>query len=326
MRRLEGNLAADLSAAQTELIRARAEADLVYAEKLGQARMAKLEKETQAAVMLAKSLALFEDAKKHTEKLEARGEAPCERRSSTSWLGIEFDLVPYSRDPAPQRIEQENTTPATASASGIKKASRERHPRGREAFLRLGRPGRPALRSSGSCSPSCSSRVARGAASSRSSARGPCASRAGRRSRPCASASGPCSSRASRSRRRLARASSACPPGMRWREAVELRRRGSSRRTTRPAALRPARPRRRGTSSTARRRCSTSRGRREGGDWPLLEVRTKDGNIATSASRCSYRVKPGEARAARARRPAQRVPPARQDARPRRCCWRSSAS
>jgi hypothetical protein len=118
MRKLEGNLAADLSAAQTELIRARAEADLVYAEKVGQGRMLKLEKETQAAVMLAKNLALFEDAKKHTLAMEMRGESAVRAALVDKLLGIEFDLVPYSRDPAPQRIEQETTT---ASAIGIKK-------------------------------------------------------------------------------------------------------------------------------------------------------------------------------------------------------------
>jgi hypothetical protein len=120
MKKLEGNLLADLSAAQTELIRARAEADLAFAEKVGQGRMIKLEKETHAAVALAKSLALFEDAKKHTLAMESRGEAAVRAALVEKLTGIQFDLVPYSRDPAPQRIEQETTT---AAAIGIKKGN-----------------------------------------------------------------------------------------------------------------------------------------------------------------------------------------------------------
>jgi hypothetical protein len=118
MRKLEGNLAADLSAAQTELIRAKSEADLVYQEKVGQGRMTKLEKETQAALSTAKNLALFDDAKKHTLAMEARGESAVRAALVEKLLGIEFDIVPYSRDPAPKRIEQETTT---ASVLGVKK-------------------------------------------------------------------------------------------------------------------------------------------------------------------------------------------------------------
>jgi hypothetical protein len=118
MKQLEGNLAADLSAAQTELIRAKAAADLAYAEKIGQGKVAKLDKETQAALQTAKDLALYDDAKKHVLAMEARGESAVRAALVDKLLGIEFDLVPYSRDPAPQRIEQETTT---ASLVGIKK-------------------------------------------------------------------------------------------------------------------------------------------------------------------------------------------------------------
>lgn len=112
---LVGNLEYDLGVAQKELIRARAEADLAHREIVGAARLAKLEKETSAASLSAKNRALADDAKKHAAALEQRGEAAVRSALVGKLAGIEFSLLPYSRDPAPRRVEQETTT---AAASG----------------------------------------------------------------------------------------------------------------------------------------------------------------------------------------------------------------
>jgi len=118
MTKLEGNLVRDIGKAEGELIRAKAEADLSYLGRVSQARSIQLEKETQAAVLTAKYTALFGDAKAHALALESKGAAAVRAALIDKLSGIEFDLVPYSRDPAPQRIEHEQVT---ASASNGKK-------------------------------------------------------------------------------------------------------------------------------------------------------------------------------------------------------------
>lgn len=106
--KLEGNLARDVGKAEGELIRARAEADNVHAERLSQGRIAKAEKELQAAVLTAKYQGLAEDALARAEELRAHG-AGAVRAALVDQLGeIEFQIVPYSRDAAPQRIEHDN--------------------------------------------------------------------------------------------------------------------------------------------------------------------------------------------------------------------------
>jgi len=110
LKQLRSNLAYDLGVARKEVIRATAEADVSYQEMVTTARLTKLERETAAASESSRNRALFDDAKKHAAALEARGEAAVRSALVSKLAGIEFSLVPYSRDPAPQRIEQETTT------------------------------------------------------------------------------------------------------------------------------------------------------------------------------------------------------------------------
>lgn len=104
---LEGNLARDVGAAVKERIRAVAEADNVHAERVSQGRIAKSEKELQAAVLTAKYLGLAEDARARAEALQVHGSGAVRAALVDRLAGIQFQIVPYSRDPSPQRIEYE---------------------------------------------------------------------------------------------------------------------------------------------------------------------------------------------------------------------------
>jgi hypothetical protein len=107
---LEGNLGRDLGKARNELIRARSEADNVFDERVSQGRIAKAEKELQAAVLTAKYRGLAEDAIARAEALRAHG-AGAVRAALVDQLGeIEIHILPYSRDPSPQRVEHEQQT------------------------------------------------------------------------------------------------------------------------------------------------------------------------------------------------------------------------
>ncbi len=105
--KLEGNLANDVGAAERELVRARAEADNVYAERVSQGRIAKAEKELQADVLTAKYRGLAEDARARADALAAHGSGSVRAALVDRLADIQFEIVPYSRDPAPQRIEYE---------------------------------------------------------------------------------------------------------------------------------------------------------------------------------------------------------------------------
>lgn len=105
---LEGDLERDVGKARNELIRARAEADNVYAERLSQGRIAKAEKELQASVLGAKYRGLAEDARARAEALRIHGAGAVRAALVDQLAAIQFQIVPYSRDSAPKRVEYEN--------------------------------------------------------------------------------------------------------------------------------------------------------------------------------------------------------------------------
>jgi len=107
LKRLEANLTRDIGAAGKERVRALAEADNAYADKVSQARTVKAEKELQAAVLTAKYRGLAEDARARAEDVRRHGTGAVRAALVENLSGIQFQLVPYSRDPAPQRIEHE---------------------------------------------------------------------------------------------------------------------------------------------------------------------------------------------------------------------------
>lgn len=104
---LNGNLERDVGKARNERIRALAEADNVHAERLSQGRIAKAEKELQASVLTAKYRGLAEDARARAEALRVHGAGAVRAALVDQLAAIQVQIVPYSRDPEPQRVEHE---------------------------------------------------------------------------------------------------------------------------------------------------------------------------------------------------------------------------
>jgi hypothetical protein len=112
MRKLEGSLAQGLAAARREDVRVRQEADDAARALLEGARAAKHEKELQAGNLKAKYVAAARGVYREGLELEGSGEMPVRAALVRKLAGIQFDLVPYSRDPAPQRVEYEGPGPS----------------------------------------------------------------------------------------------------------------------------------------------------------------------------------------------------------------------
>ncbi|MBL8862788.1 MAG: hypothetical protein JNK02_12380 [Planctomycetes bacterium] len=109
LEKLEGNLARDVGAAEKERVRAFAEAEVAWAERVSQGRIAKAEKELQAAVLEAQVRGLAEDARAHAESLRLHGAGLVRAALVEQLRSTAVQIVPYSRDAAPQRIEHEGT-------------------------------------------------------------------------------------------------------------------------------------------------------------------------------------------------------------------------
>jgi hypothetical protein len=103
--KLGGNLAHDLKAAQNEELRLRAEADRYHLERVRAAEATRLEKQTAAGALREKYAAYAADLEQQGRDLERYGELGVRMALVDKLAGIEFSLVPYSRDPAPQRLE-----------------------------------------------------------------------------------------------------------------------------------------------------------------------------------------------------------------------------
>jgi hypothetical protein len=103
--KLGGNLAHDLKAAQNEELKLHAEADRYHLERLRAAEATAIEKQTAAGVLREKYSAYAADLEQQSKDLERYGELAVRMALVDKLAGIEFSLVPYSRDPAPQRLE-----------------------------------------------------------------------------------------------------------------------------------------------------------------------------------------------------------------------------
>jgi hypothetical protein len=116
LQKLESDLVRDTGLAERDSIRSHSEAEFAYAAKLSEARAYKVEKELQAATLLANCEQNAAAALAHFAKLESSGDLIV-RAALVEKLGrIEFTLVPYSRDPAPSRVEHEEETPKATGA------------------------------------------------------------------------------------------------------------------------------------------------------------------------------------------------------------------
>ena len=108
LRALDGNLARDIKVAEKERIRSDQDADIEFLEKSRAGAAVKLEREGQARVLAEKYRAMGEDLAAETRALERYGELAVRGALVKKLTGIEFDIVPYSRDPAPKRVEYDD--------------------------------------------------------------------------------------------------------------------------------------------------------------------------------------------------------------------------
>ena len=112
LRALEGNLARDVMAAEKDAMREKGDADIEYLEKTRAAAALKVEREAQAAVLVASYRAAAQDLEEETRALERWGEIAVRAALVKKLAGVEFDLIPYSRDPSPKRLEYEDVAAA----------------------------------------------------------------------------------------------------------------------------------------------------------------------------------------------------------------------
>ncbi len=118
LRKLEGISAQNLAAARRDDIRVRQEADDAARALLEGGRTAKRAKELQAELLKAKYVAAARGVYREGLELASAGELPVRAALVRKLAGIQFDLVPYSRDPAPQRIEYETSSSNPSSSKG----------------------------------------------------------------------------------------------------------------------------------------------------------------------------------------------------------------
>ncbi len=103
--KLGDNLAHDLKVAANERLRLAGEADRYFLERVKAAEATRIEKEKAAGSLREKYVAFARDLSNQSKDLERYGELAVRMALIDKLSGIEFSLVPYSRDPAPQRLE-----------------------------------------------------------------------------------------------------------------------------------------------------------------------------------------------------------------------------
>jgi hypothetical protein len=116
--KLAGNLARDLKLAQNEELRLHGESDRYYLERVRAAEATRLEKQSAAGALREKYAAYAQDLERQSKDLERYGELAVRMALVDKLAGIEFSLVPYSRDPAPQRLEVQQAAAAARIGGG----------------------------------------------------------------------------------------------------------------------------------------------------------------------------------------------------------------
>lgn len=103
--KLKGNLARDLMLASNERAKLAADADRFFLEKQRAAQATRFEREQAAGTLRDKYVADARTLSNRSRDLERYGELAVRMALIDKLAGIEFSLVPYSRDPSPQRLE-----------------------------------------------------------------------------------------------------------------------------------------------------------------------------------------------------------------------------
>lgn len=122
MQELQGELIRDLRAAEQDAIRVRKGADAYATERRAEGRAEEAKLTADAQGLVAKYTKEAEGIESRARALEERGEVVVREALVQKLLGVRFTLVPYSRDPAPERLEHSGLPltqdPAPAASGG----------------------------------------------------------------------------------------------------------------------------------------------------------------------------------------------------------------
>ena len=116
MQELTGTLRKDLLAAEQEAIRLTKSADAYATERIAEGRAAEARLNAEAQGLVAKYTKEAEGIESRAKALEQRGEVVVREALVEKLLGVNFTLVPYSRDPAPERLEHSGSAGALRPA------------------------------------------------------------------------------------------------------------------------------------------------------------------------------------------------------------------
>jgi len=111
MQELRGSLSKELLSSEQDAIRVTKAADAFATERTAEGQAAEGRLTAEAEGLAAKYTKEAEGIASRAKALEQRGEVVVREALVEKLLGIEFTLIPYSRDPAPQRLEHSGTSP-----------------------------------------------------------------------------------------------------------------------------------------------------------------------------------------------------------------------
>jgi hypothetical protein len=106
-RQLENDLEQELLAAQRDAIRLAADAEVFYVELVSKGDAEKSRKEAQAKSLIERATSEAQGLAQRLAALEERGERVVRAALVDKLASIEFSIVPYTRDSAPERMEYE---------------------------------------------------------------------------------------------------------------------------------------------------------------------------------------------------------------------------
>lgn len=109
MQQLEGELIRELRNAEVESISLQRGADAYSARRTAEGQAVQAELLAEARGLVAKYTKEAEGIESRAQALEQRGEVVVREALIERLLTIKFTLVPYSRDPAPKRLEHSNS-------------------------------------------------------------------------------------------------------------------------------------------------------------------------------------------------------------------------
>ncbi len=111
MQELTGNLRMELLTAEQQAIEITKSADAFSATHVARGQATEAELTARATGLVAKYTKEAEGILSNAKALEQRGEVVVREALIQKLMGISFTLVPYSRDPAPERLEHSGAKP-----------------------------------------------------------------------------------------------------------------------------------------------------------------------------------------------------------------------